>query len=339
MFVNICSNGIVISWCGLMKHSVTCIPTGVSPVKSLAWKGESLVDWAAGGAVYGPRFQHQHKIDDRFDCASVSASGRFIAVYDRYGTESVVYKDGIECRRLTRAAYHAADYDYPLCFIAMPNGREAVAHCPKDYNKIVIEDAETGEDLGYGLEGIEEDFFHSRLAYDIDSGWLMSAGWIWHPVDSLRLFNLRSEETPNSVDLVEMNNISSAVFLGDGHLAMAVSMYDNGFFDEGDEYLPYGSLCVFSMDNHSLVDCIELKRELGTIHYLGNNRILCLYEHPFVVDMKTRDIVTELHGIQCSSRCSSINPRSKEPAVAVDPGNNRFAIVGPDQIQVMSLGR
>lgn len=322
-----------------MLYTLSTVDTFGNNVKSLVWHGDSLVDWAAGGAVYGPEFQHHHKIGDQFNCASVSASGRFITVYDRYGTEAIVHKDGVECRRLTRATYHAADYEYPLFFIPMPDGREAVAHCPKEYNQIAIEDAETGEDLGYGLEGIEDDFFHSRLAYDNKSGWLMSAGWIWHPVDSLRLFNLRSEATPNSVDLVEMNNISSAVFLGDGHLAMAVSMYDYGFFNEGDEYLPFGSLCVFSMGNHSFVDCIELRRELGTIHYLGDNRILCLYEHPFVVDMKTREIITELHGIQCSSRCSSMNPRSKEPAVAVDPENNRFAIAGPDQIQVISLGR
>lgn len=74
-----------------MTFSITLIPTNGSPVKSLAWQGDNLVDWVSGRVVYGSSQKQTPKIDDRFDSATVSNSGRFIAVYDRYGREAVLF--------------------------------------------------------------------------------------------------------------------------------------------------------------------------------------------------------------------------------------------------------
>src|SRR6185503_17379291 len=70
------------------------------------------------------------------------------------------------------------------------DGRPVIAHCPQEYNKIEIEEIESGKTLTM-REGKAADFFHSRLQVSPDGDHLLSAGWVWQPMDYVQLFPLK----------------------------------------------------------------------------------------------------------------------------------------------------
>jgi hypothetical protein len=67
-----------------------------------------------------------------------------------------------EIREIDRSYYHAAAYDYPICLLTLPDGRHAVAHCPKRYDTLEIEFLD-GTPLTR-RKAESEDIFHARLA-------------------------------------------------------------------------------------------------------------------------------------------------------------------------------
>ena len=81
-----------------------------------------------------------------------------------------------------------------------------IAHCPDEYNRIEIEEVESGRRLT-ARDSDSADFFHSRLQISSDGRYLLSAGWVWHPWSSLKLFDLtqaiRDPQTLDGPGLIE----------------------------------------------------------------------------------------------------------------------------------------
>src|SRR5262249_11119680 len=86
-----------------------------------------------------------------------------------------------------RSYYFANAYEYPVAVFTLPDGSQALVHCPDSYNKLEIEELESGRRLTT-RDGKSIDFFHSRLQISPGGKYLLSAGWIWHPIDLVQLY-------------------------------------------------------------------------------------------------------------------------------------------------------
>ena len=164
------------------------IEIAASDVRSLHWHGDLLVDWASGGIRYaldGRERGHWGTPKYRCDSAVVSPSGDFVVLYEKLGTKALVLAGNHVIRELNRSYYYAEAYEFPLAVFRVADGREVIAHCPNSYNRIEIDDLVTGRRLTRPGGPELSDFFHSRLAANEAGTMLLSAGWIWHPLESL----------------------------------------------------------------------------------------------------------------------------------------------------------
>ncbi len=152
-------------------------------IKSLCWRGDELIDWVGGGRAFaadGTERPSTVRYGYRFDAATASPDGRFAVIYERLGTKGLLLCDGRVLRELDRSFYHADAYEYPVALFSGSDGRVLLAHRPRDYCRIDLEDAETGRLLTESLDRKPSDFFHSRLALSPNGKRLLSAGWVWH---------------------------------------------------------------------------------------------------------------------------------------------------------------
>lgn len=86
-----------------------------SPLHTLTWMGDELVDWASGGkrfrldrTVVTP----QRTSSYHFDAALVSPDAKYIALYERSGTKGLLLaKSGEILREINRSYYHATDVE------------------------------------------------------------------------------------------------------------------------------------------------------------------------------------------------------------------------------------
>src|SRR4030095_5144376 len=180
----------------------------IIPIKSgheagaLCCHGDELVDWAGiiryqlDGTSSGPKVNYAY----RFDRAVSSGSGEYVVLYEQLGTKGLILKRGKVVREINRSFYHAHVYEYPVALFTLPDGREVIAHCPDHYNVIETEEVESGNRLT-SRTGEAADFFHSRLLVSSDSRYLLSAGWVWHPWDTIQLFDIpQALEAPANLD-------------------------------------------------------------------------------------------------------------------------------------------
>jgi hypothetical protein len=206
-----------------IKRTIIPIKSGYE-ARALCWHGDELIDWAGiiryqlDGTSSGPEFIYAYP----FDHAVSSASGEYAVLYQRLGTKGVILKGGEVVREINRSFYHAHVYEYPVALFTLPDGREVIAHCPDRYNVIEIEEVESGKRLT-ARSGDSDDFFHSRLQVSPDSRYLLSAGWVWHPWDTIQLFDIvQALEAPESLDRnlsgdlmkVDIGEIHTAAFNG-----------------------------------------------------------------------------------------------------------------------------
>ncbi len=153
------------------------VPNHTYPIHSLVWMGDELVDWASSGrrfrldgTVVTPHSGYAY----HFDATLVSPNAKYIALYERLGTKGLLLDNsGAVLREINRSYYHANNYEYPLTFLTLPDGRTGIAHCPHDYEKIEIEEVETAKQWTF-RDTQPFDFFHSRFAVSSDSCYLLS---------------------------------------------------------------------------------------------------------------------------------------------------------------------
>src|SRR5262245_26485599 len=162
-------------------------------ILSLCWRGDELVDWIGGGRAFAPDGTEQPasvRYGYRFDAAIASLDGRFAVIYERLGTKGLLLHDGQLIRELDRSYYNADAYEYPVALFNDPNGRLLLAHCPRSYCRIELEEVETGRLFTETTDRKPSDFFHSRLAVSPRGKRLLSAGWLWHPLSLVASFDV-----------------------------------------------------------------------------------------------------------------------------------------------------
>jgi hypothetical protein len=172
-------------------------------VKSLSWSGDSLIDVVGGGqAVHADGAQVDRRVNWAFgfDRAVVSPSGHAQILYVALGTKAAVTTGFQVVRELNRSFYCSESYEYPISVFALPDGREVIAHCPDEYNRLELEELGSGRRLTT-RSSKSPDVFHSRLRPSPDGRHLLVAGWVWHPYGVVQLFDLEEAVArPESLD-------------------------------------------------------------------------------------------------------------------------------------------
>lgn len=314
-------------------------------VQSLVWDGEVLVDWVAGGGRYlldGSAVPRSIYYAYPFDSAVSLAGSTYAAIYCAGQTKALILRDGEVHREVNRSYYQANAYEYPICIFRTSSGREVLAHCPDDYCRLQIEDLTTGEVLTQSDARNPRDYFHSRLLAAPNGQYLVSAGWVWHPMDDVHLYSV--EEALNDpchldgagLGIKAWAEESSAAFLPDGRLVVALYGIES---DDG-ESTSQGSteLRVFETSRPQEPTTVSMPGRLGTIVSVGNNHVMALYGHPRLIDLRTGVTVQSWPHIASGSRTSSIfGASAATPAMAFDHVGHRYAFADASGITVLQF--
>ena len=320
----------------------------VEGVKSLAWHNGKLMDWVSGDVEYeldgskrGPTVIYPY----RFDAAVGSPSGRFVVLYERLGTKAVILGPDRLSREIHRSYYHADVYEYPILFLRLQDGREALAHCPEEYCDLQIEDPATGSRWSVPESGRLPSMFHSRLAANAAGTRILSAGWVWTPFDVVHAFDLKPTKdagltlVPCDTCLNQGCEASSAVFNLVGNVIIASAKDAEDFLeDEPGERLRPGMIGMYNLDKQKVISLAPLDEEAGTLMPVGNKFVVGFFDHPKLIEVATGRVLCRWPDLQTGQQTSSIMwHKPLPPPIAVDPTSLRFAVADDKQIVVVTL--
>ncbi|HEX9213267.1 MAG TPA: hypothetical protein VF901_22390 [Bradyrhizobium sp.] len=327
-----------------------------SGVRSLCWRGDELVDWVGGGrgfTVAGAERRASVNFGYRFDAATASPDGRFVVIFERLGTKGLLLRDGQILRELDGSFYQANAYEFPVALFNDPDGRLLLAHCPGNYCRLELEEAETGRPLTASADRKPSSFFHSQLSASPHGRRLLSAGWLWHPLSLVGCYDVgQALADPRHLDdrhgLAASFNPglaeeSSACWLDDDHLAVAASAEpeQESVEDDSEPRLHPCGLAVYDVANRTCLRAFKMDEPPGTILPLGKGHVLSLYRHPKLIELSTGKVVhvwTELpSGRQDGSIMWGLSDDAMPPAMALDRSGGRFAIANRDAITVLEF--
>jgi hypothetical protein len=309
-------------------------------VQSLCWQGNDLVDWVGGGRVLrldGSVEASRVSFGYRFDAALVSPSGRFVAIYERLGTKALLLKDGQAARELNRSYYHADAYEYPIAFLRRADGEELIAHCPQDYCRIDIESADSGKCLTDAVARKPADVFHSRLAFSPEGGYLLSAGWFWHPFDVAGMWAVASVLADPArldrmgIDIATSEEVSAIAFIDESHLIASLRN------DERDDAVHH--LAVVRATDGQVLRQVGYPGATGPLYPVGPDRVVAFHQHPRLIDSRTGEVLHEWPGLQTGLQTSSIiHHLPPLPALALHPQRAMFAVADAEKVTVVAIG-
>ena len=275
----------------------------------------------------------------------------FAVISQRLGTKALLLRNGRILRELNRSYYHAGVYEYPVCIWKTSEGRSLIAHCPDEYCRIDIEDAETGARLTGGVRK-PQDFFHSRLMVNESGTRLLSAGWVWHPWNGVQYFEIAealrnpahldsgSNGSPYSLSLDFAEESSACWQTNDRALVGSSGEPEDSEEAKrapGPRLRPMG-IGVCDVSSQSYIRSVVIGEPVGKIMPLGNDHAICFYDHPKVVSLESGEIIARWRDLKSGTQLSSIEMNNSPiPPLAIDVEGKRFAIGGPDAITVIQI--
>jgi hypothetical protein len=320
-------------------------------LRSLAWDGNTLVDWIAGRRypLQGPSETFHVGSAYRFD-ATVGL-GPLGVSFEALGTKGVVLRDNGKrptgnvipmsadvIREIDRSYYCASDYLFPVTLFQGPDGQPILAHCPRGYNVLDLEDIDGNCLTPRSIEGAT-DVFHSRLQASLDGSWLLSNGWVWHPCRVACVYKVaRALEEPDylstdgeDVDLGDAwpGEVEAATFVGN-RLVCATN--------EGQP-----ALTIYDMEDRKHEALVELSEPPGTrMMALDEDHLVLFDGQPRVIRLSSGAIVQrwdDLDGGIGVHMPSVSMTQTVPPYLATDPVGCRFALGWPGRIVTVSLTR
>lgn len=314
-----------------------------SHVRSLVWHDDELIDWAAGGQRFllsGESVPRHVNYAFPFDAAVSSPSGEYAVIYTRLGTKGLVLRRGEIVREINRSFYCADAYEYPVALLRIADGREVLAHCPWGYNQLELEELQTGKRLTAGVPRKPSDFFHSRLMASPDGRTLASAGWMWHPIDEVRAFDVEtalrdpSHLDGKGFDIDAWAEETGGGFDPDGRLVVAL----NGIEEDGVDVCATADTPVEirTFDLHA-PSIVRRSGRVGTLMVVGSRHVLGLYEYPKLIDASTGNVVQDWPHIRSGLQTTGIlvGDEKAPPPVALDTIGQRCAIADSEGITVL----
>lgn len=323
--------------------SFNCLSLPFSDIGFLTWDGDRLIDWEKL-AIYGLDGSKSNlgvRYGYRFDNALRSNDGRYVIVYETFGTKGIIIADGQFLREINRSYYCADSYEFPLEIFTLSDGRTALAHCPNDHNRIEIELIDTGESLTPHEAREATDIFHAGLAVDPSGAWLMSAGWIWHPYYEVRFFSVAEAlDDPRALDqsgfgVDHSAEIGSAAFLGPD-LAVLASDPDEEPFDSDPESGHQGMIGLFRPSAQRWESRVPVDAPVGKMLPVDDDHVLALYEHPKLINVRSGRIIDSWPEIDSGAWKGCISFNAKIPPMNWDPVSKRLAVAGANEIHVLA---
>ena len=352
------------------QFTKSVIDNRTKKVRSLQWFDNGLVDWCQQGARWelnGEFHESNYMTTYPFDQAIISPSGNYTCQYTGHQTKGLIRRadDRKLVREINRSYYFAGQYEYPVAFAMLGDGREVIIHCPEEYNRLEIEEIETGTRIGYTSDTAASssasnetnengdasrdpsDIFHSRLAISPSGKWLLSNGWYWHPHETAELFELqkcvedahaldRKHSLPPGTPMVQ-----SAMFLEDDRLML---LCDEQWLDrEGNEVklksdsTPIKTVAIWEIGSKAFDSVSHFSFELGTLMPLDSQYCVAFFEHPKLIHLESGNVVQEWPEIKSGKQTSCIcGPDSTLP-IAKDPIGRRFAVWSDESIHVVQF--
>lgn len=312
---------------------------------TLNWLDDKIIDWSRAGesyAITGERKQlGKYHIGYKFDNSICSTNGRYVFLFERLGTKGILLKDGNIMREINRSYYMAEVYEYPAIFINH-NNRVYLAHCPVSYCQIDFEDVETGELVTNIRTRKPADIFHSRLELSVGEKFLMSKGWVWHPLDIINIYNVEEcFSNPLLLDRVDYNypevgtEICTASFIDDTKVLVGSS--DEVIDDEITSNLPAKSFAVWNFRDNTFLNCNTPEFEFGNLFSINEKLFWDIYKFPKVIDVETGQIIDKAEEVYSGEQKSSIlYNTNKQPQVAFDKSRKRLAIKQDDKVIIIT---
>jgi hypothetical protein len=169
---------------------------------------------------------------------------------------------------------------------------------------------------------------------------LVSAGWLWHPVDEVRTYDIAAAlGDPALLDGAGMGGSAwaedcSAAFLPDGRLAVSLT----GVEDDDGEISDATELRLFQPGSGGPASKLDLAEKTGTMMAIGTGHLLTLHTFPRLINIATGVAEQQwphIHsGLQTSSILAGI-PRP--PTMAIDPTGQRCAIADASGITILQF--
>jgi hypothetical protein len=318
------------------------------PPRWLNWVNGHIVDVIGGGATIdldGSTTTSRVHWAFPFDRALTLDDGSYQFIYAVAGTKGVVVADASKfVREIDRSFNCANAYEYPAAMGRLPNGSPILVHCPTHYNRLVIERLDTGEVLAAASDDAI-DVFHSRLQISPDGGRLLSAGWLWHPVGVVHVFDLgQAIESPTHLDGPGVLgsrgpvdcHVEAACWLSDDLIALSASPREEslGWEDGGLERGEFGvwSLSVADWRSRSRID-----RHTGAMHRIGEH-VLATWDHPQLVDPASGEVIEEWPELKTGHQEDSLLKNDEtSPPFAVDADAMRFVVAADKDVVVVEL--
>lgn len=288
---------------------------------SLNWRNNELVDWVSGGVVYKLTGEIKKPyycgFGYRFDEAVTSKNGVYSVIYERLGTKALLLKEGKLLREINRSYYCADVYEYPAAFIELPNGKTILAHCPKTYGRIDFEDVESGEILTDIPERDPVGFFHSRFKVSDSGKGLLSRGWVWQPLDFVRLYDV--EDCLNNPLLLDKyglipdssTEVCAGDFITDNLILLGTSdevsrNYGDEDYDEDEDLLPPKTIGVWDTTTEKIITKFKTADKGLNLIVINETYAWDVYRYPKLINIKTGEIEASYQDIDCGECYSSI---------------------------------
>lgn len=303
------------------------------------------ITYALDGSVLNAPWAFRY----RFDAGIISPYGRYAVVYETLGTKGVVFDitlapgDGF-IREINRSYDNAEAFEYPVLMFQLPDGREAIAHCPVRPDCLVIENLTDGTPIAAsaGRSFTSMDYYYSRLAANPSGTRIISTGWGWHPCTQIVMYDVQSVlDTPEKLDSDDAvfrtpTEPNSAAFLGNDMLVIAGALDPE--YENDDSWLPAGGIALYDLNSRRWVSRASLDRTLGNVMPVSSRYVVEFHEHPKLIDIETAEVIHCWEDIDSGKQESSIiwhvDPL---PPIALDPERHRFAVATGSSIRVVEV--
>lgn len=221
-------------------------------------------------------------------------------------------------------------------------------HCPEDYCRLEIEKV-SSTDFKLDCPDSEvrkpADFFHSRLTASPSGKKFFSAGWVWHPFDTLALYDLdQALSDPTRLDKIECaglekwsGEVNSAAFLDDDHLVVADNSDSVRYGEDSTGQTP-GTIGVLSLKEGRLLSQCRHDPAAGIMMPIDTEHVVAFYRHPKIVHLPSGRIAASWPEIHTGAATSSIiHHHNPTPPLALDPERRRFAVAQGKEIVVVTV--
>jgi len=313
-------------------------------LQTINWFEDKIIDWPNAGTLYevpGQKKQlNKYTFGFNFDSAIHSTDRKYVFIYQKLGTKGLLIKEGEILREINRSYYLANSYEYPAAFLTY-NKKTFLAHCPISYCQLDFEEVETGEIVTNVKTRKPSDFFHSRLEISQSGKYLLSKGWVWHPIDVIQIFQIEDcISNPLLLDKLDHSfpkvgsEICTASFINDFEILVGSS---DEVIDDNIANVPAKSMAIWNFHDNKFSNQKTPEFEFGNLFSIDSCFAWDTYKFPKIINLATGQIVDKAEDVYSGEQKSSILfDTSKQPQLSFDQNRKKLAIKEKDRVIILT---